>query len=91
MIGRGSLRVYKVAPTSQPYTLTSTGESSCKAHESAHPDRNAGPHFLNLTGYFINVKLLIYLDCSQSSAARTVPGERVHSTFDNEFLTRHLG
>ena len=64
-LGEGSLRVYKIAFTSWPYT--STGESSCKARESAHPNtpsfqtRNAGPHFLNLTGYFINAKLSILL------------------------------
>ena len=58
--GEGSLRAYKIAFTSWPHT--SAGKSSCKAPESAHPNilsfqtRNAGPHFLNLTGYFINVK-----------------------------------
>ena len=63
--GEGSLRVYKIAFTSWPHT--STGESSCKALETVHPNipsfqtRNAEPHFLNLTGYFINVNLPILL------------------------------
>ncbi len=51
------MRVYRIAPTLQSYISTCTGEGSCKAHEFAHPNRNAGPHFLNLTGYFVNVKL----------------------------------
>jgi len=71
------LRVYKVAPTFQSYTSTSTGESSCKAHESAYPNipsfqtRMQGFHVINFTGYFVNVKNPFTLtEASQAQAGR---------------------
>ena len=61
MIGEGGeLTGHKVAPNFQPYTLTSTGEGFCKAHELAHPHT---PSIQTLNANLV--------DCSQSSARMT--------------------
>ena len=97
MIGegaKGSLWVNKVTPTFQSYTSTSTDESSCKAHESAHSNIPSfqtpmqGFHVINFKGYFINIKNPFTLTAASQAqpvkCRQDSSGKRVDSTFDNE-------